>query len=104
MEIPHWQLSTNASGTTLHSRNIPLFFSGIVNFFQEMMFLSFFFVSFLQVIYTDHLDVPRGCIVDHTIDYSLPRACFVHEMDFYTIVAVDNLDNGFGKRPVSYSN
>ena len=58
-------------------------------------------MSFLQIIYMDHLDVPRGCLVDHTINYSLPRACFVHEMDFYAIVAVDTLDDGFGKRPVS---
>lgn len=55
----------------------------------------------LPVIYMDHLDIPRGCIVDHTIDYSLPRACFVHEMDFTAVVAVDTLDDGFGKRPFS---
>ncbi|XBI36357.1 hypothetical protein VPH35_121884 [Triticum aestivum] len=53
----------------------------------------------LPIIYMDHLDVPRGCLVDHTINYSLPRACFVHERDFYAVVAVDTLDDGFGKRP-----
>ena len=58
-------------------------------------------MSFLQIIYMDHLDVPRGCIVDHTINYSLPRAWFVHEWVFYAVVAVDPLDDGFGKRPVS---
>lgn len=58
-------------------------------------------MSFLQIIYMDHLDVPRGCLVDHTINYSLPRACFIKERDFYAVVAVDTLDDGFGKRPVS---
>ena len=48
--------------------------------------------------------MPIGCLVDHTINYSLPRACFVQEMDFYAVVAADTLDDGFGKRPVSYSN
>lgn len=57
----------------------------------------------LPIIYMDHLDVPRGCLVDHTINYSLPRACFVHEMDFYAVVAVDTLDDGFEKRPFSTS-
>ncbi|KAE8804722.1 hypothetical protein D1007_19282 [Hordeum vulgare] len=55
----------------------------------------------LPVIYMDHIDIPRGCIVDHTIDYSLPRACFVKELDFTAIIAVDTLEDGFGKRPFS---
>ena len=49
----------------------------------------------------DHIDMPRGCIVDHTIDYSLPRACFVKELDFTAVIAVDTMEDGFGKRPVS---
>ncbi|KAI5019721.1 hypothetical protein ZWY2020_044609 [Hordeum vulgare] len=52
-----------------------------------------------EVIYMDHIDIPRGCIVDHTIDYSLPRASFVKE--FTTLIAVDTLEDGFGKRPFS---
>ncbi|KAI4964500.1 hypothetical protein ZWY2020_005647 [Hordeum vulgare] len=53
------------------------------------------------VIYMDHIDIPRGCIVDHTIDYSLPRACFVKELDFTVVIAVDTIEDGFGKRPFS---
>ncbi|KAI4971452.1 hypothetical protein ZWY2020_002366 [Hordeum vulgare] len=52
----------------------------------------------LPVIYMDHIDIPRGCIVDHTIDYSLPRACFVKELDFTALIAVDTMKDGFGKR------
>ncbi|KAI4989546.1 hypothetical protein ZWY2020_036863 [Hordeum vulgare] len=55
----------------------------------------------LPVIYMDHIDIPRGCIVDHTIDYSLPRACFVKELDFTAVIAVDTIEDGFGKRPFS---
>ncbi|KAI5019522.1 hypothetical protein ZWY2020_044410 [Hordeum vulgare] len=55
----------------------------------------------LPVIYMDHIDIPRGCIVDHTIDYSLPRACFVKELDFTVVIAVDTIEDGFGKRPFS---
>ncbi|KAI5007809.1 hypothetical protein ZWY2020_008857 [Hordeum vulgare] len=55
----------------------------------------------LPVIYMDHIDIPRGCIVDHTIDYSLPRACFVKELDFTDVIAVDTMEDGFGKRPFS---
>ncbi|KAI4985456.1 hypothetical protein ZWY2020_018086 [Hordeum vulgare] len=53
------------------------------------------------VIYMDHIDIPRGCIVDHVIDYSLPRACFVKELDFTAVIAVDTIEDGFGKRPFS---
>uniref|UniRef100_A0A8I6YUT4 Ubiquitin-like protease family profile domain-containing protein n=1 Tax=Hordeum vulgare subsp. vulgare TaxID=112509 RepID=A0A8I6YUT4_HORVV len=49
----------------------------------------------------DHIDIPRGCIVDHTIDYSLPRACFVKELDLTAVIAVDTIEDGFGKRPFS---
>ncbi|KAE8772854.1 hypothetical protein D1007_55060 [Hordeum vulgare] len=49
----------------------------------------------------DHIDIPRGCIVDHVIDYSLPRACFVKELDFTAVIAVDTIEDGFGKRPFS---
>lgn len=66
-----------------------------------MLSVLFFFLS-LQIIYMDHLDIPRGCIVDHTINYSLPRACYVQQLDFCAVVAVDTLGDGFGKRPVSY--
>ncbi|KAI4968009.1 hypothetical protein ZWY2020_002844 [Hordeum vulgare] len=55
----------------------------------------------LPVIYMDHIDIPRGCIVDHSIDYSLPRACFVKELDFTAVIAVDTMEDGFGKRPFS---
>uniref|UniRef100_A0A8I6YDM8 Ubiquitin-like protease family profile domain-containing protein n=1 Tax=Hordeum vulgare subsp. vulgare TaxID=112509 RepID=A0A8I6YDM8_HORVV len=55
----------------------------------------------LLVIYMDHIDIPRGCIVDHVIDYSLPRACFVKELDFTAVIAVDTIEDGFGKRPFS---
>ncbi|KAE8816784.1 hypothetical protein D1007_05815 [Hordeum vulgare] len=55
----------------------------------------------LPVIYMDHIDIPRGCIVDHSIDYSLPRACFVKELDFTAGIAVDTMEDGFGKRPFS---
>ncbi|KAI4973681.1 hypothetical protein ZWY2020_041462 [Hordeum vulgare] len=55
----------------------------------------------LPVIYMDHIDIPRGCIVDHVIDYSLPRACFVKELDFTAVIAVDTIEDGFGKRPFS---
>ncbi|KAI4994431.1 hypothetical protein ZWY2020_034072 [Hordeum vulgare] len=55
----------------------------------------------LSVIYMDHIDIPRGCIVDHTIDYSLPRACFVKELGFTAVIAVDTMEDGFGKRPFS---
>ncbi|KAE8801167.1 hypothetical protein D1007_23193 [Hordeum vulgare] len=55
----------------------------------------------LPVIYMDHIDIPRGCIVDHTIDYSLPRACFVKELGFSVVIAVDTIEDGFGKRPFS---
>ncbi|KAI5013730.1 hypothetical protein ZWY2020_040616 [Hordeum vulgare] len=55
----------------------------------------------LPVIYMDHIDIPRGCIVDHTIDYSLPRACFVKDLDFTAIIVVDTIEDGFGKRPFS---
>ncbi|KAE8780802.1 hypothetical protein D1007_46111 [Hordeum vulgare] len=55
----------------------------------------------LPVIYMDHIDIPRGCIVDYTIDYSLPRACFVKELDFTAVIAVDTIEDGFGKRPFS---
>ncbi|XP_044973939.1 uncharacterized protein LOC123441737 [Hordeum vulgare subsp. vulgare] len=57
--------------------------------------------SILAVIYMDHIDIQRGCIVDHTIDYSLPRACFVKELDFTAVIAVDTIEDGFGKRPFS---
>uniref|UniRef100_A0A8I6WG97 Ubiquitin-like protease family profile domain-containing protein n=1 Tax=Hordeum vulgare subsp. vulgare TaxID=112509 RepID=A0A8I6WG97_HORVV len=49
----------------------------------------------------DHIDIPRGCIVDHSIDYSLPRACFVKELNFTAVIAVDTMEDGFGKRPFS---
>ncbi|KAI5005616.1 hypothetical protein ZWY2020_032859 [Hordeum vulgare] len=52
----------------------------------------------LPVIYMDHIDIPRGCIVDHSIDYSLPRACFVKELDFNAVIVVDTMEDGFGKR------
>ncbi|KAE8814020.1 hypothetical protein D1007_08658 [Hordeum vulgare] len=55
----------------------------------------------LPVIYMDHTDIPRGCIVDHSIDYSLPRACFVKELDFTAAIAVDTMEDGFRKRPFS---
>ncbi|KAE8814980.1 Cytokinin-O-glucosyltransferase 2 [Hordeum vulgare] len=55
----------------------------------------------LPVIYMDHIDIPRGCIVDHSIDYSLPRACFVKELDFTAVIAVDTMEDGFEKRPFS---
>ncbi|KAE8813265.1 hypothetical protein D1007_09533 [Hordeum vulgare] len=55
----------------------------------------------LPVIYMEHIDIPRGCIVDHSIDYSLPRACFVKELDFTAVIAVDTMEDGFGKRPFS---
>uniref|UniRef100_A0A8I6XZT9 Uncharacterized protein n=1 Tax=Hordeum vulgare subsp. vulgare TaxID=112509 RepID=A0A8I6XZT9_HORVV len=55
----------------------------------------------LPVIYMHHTDIPRGCIVDHSIDYSLPRACFVKELDFTAVIAVDTMEDGFGKRPFS---
>ncbi|KAI5018344.1 hypothetical protein ZWY2020_043232 [Hordeum vulgare] len=55
----------------------------------------------LPIIYMDHIDIPRGCIVDHNIDYSLPRACFVKEFDFTAVIAVDTMEDGFGKRPFS---
>ncbi|XP_044950957.1 uncharacterized protein LOC123401263 [Hordeum vulgare subsp. vulgare] len=57
----------------------------------------------LPVIYMDHIDIPRGCIVDHTIDYSLPRACFVKELDFTAVIAVDTIEDGFGKRPLHFT-
>ncbi|KAI4982371.1 hypothetical protein ZWY2020_022863 [Hordeum vulgare] len=53
------------------------------------------------VIYMDHIDIPRGCIVDHSIDYSLPRACFVKELDFTAVIAVDTMEDGLRKRPFS---
>ncbi|KAE8798138.1 hypothetical protein D1007_26608 [Hordeum vulgare] len=55
----------------------------------------------LPLIYMDHIDIPRGCIVDHSIDYSLPRACFVKELDFIVVIAVDTMEDGFEKRPFS---
>ncbi|KAE8812747.1 hypothetical protein D1007_10072 [Hordeum vulgare] len=55
----------------------------------------------LPIIYMDHIDIPRGCIVDHNIEYSLPRACFVKEFDFTAVIAVDTMEDGFGKRPFS---
>ncbi|KAI4999828.1 hypothetical protein ZWY2020_004417 [Hordeum vulgare] len=55
----------------------------------------------LPVIYMDHIDIPRGCIVDHSIDYSLPRACFVKDLDFIAVIVVDTMEDGFGKRPFS---
>ncbi|KAE8794467.1 hypothetical protein D1007_30773 [Hordeum vulgare] len=55
----------------------------------------------LPVIYMEHIDIPRGCIVDHVIDYSLPQACFVKELDFTAVIAVDTIEDGFGKRPFS---
>ncbi|KAE8796441.1 hypothetical protein D1007_28573 [Hordeum vulgare] len=55
----------------------------------------------LPVIYMDHIDIPRGCIVYHSIDYSLPRACFVKELGFTAVIAVDTMEDGFGKRPFS---
>ncbi|KAI4990784.1 hypothetical protein ZWY2020_039155 [Hordeum vulgare] len=54
----------------------------------------------LPVIYMDHIDIPRGCIVDHSIDYSLPRVCFVKELDFTAVIANDTMEDGFGKRPL----
>ncbi|KAI4989079.1 hypothetical protein ZWY2020_036396 [Hordeum vulgare] len=53
------------------------------------------------VIYMGHVDIPRGSIVDHSIDYSLPRACFVKELDFTVVIAIDSMEDGFGKRPFS---
>ncbi|KAE8794681.1 cytokinin-o-glucosyltransferase 2 [Hordeum vulgare] len=55
----------------------------------------------LPVIYMDHIVIPIGCIVYHTIDYSLPWACFVKELDFTALIAVDTLEDGLGKRPIS---
>uniref|UniRef100_A0A8I6XPW0 Ubiquitin-like protease family profile domain-containing protein n=1 Tax=Hordeum vulgare subsp. vulgare TaxID=112509 RepID=A0A8I6XPW0_HORVV len=49
----------------------------------------------------DHIDIRRGYIVDYSIDYSLPRACFVKELDFTAVIAVDTVEDGFGKRPFS---
>ncbi|KAE8802767.1 hypothetical protein D1007_21601 [Hordeum vulgare] len=57
----------------------------------------------LPVNYMDHIDIPRGCIVDHTIDHSLPRACFVKELDFTVVIAVDTMEDGFGKRPLFFT-
>ncbi|KAE8785162.1 hypothetical protein D1007_41169 [Hordeum vulgare] len=53
-----------------------------------------------NVIYMDHIEFPRGCIVDHTIDYSLPRARFVKEFYFTAVIADDILEDGFRKRPL----
>lgn len=53
----------------------------------------------------DHIDIPKGCIVDNNFDYSLPRSCFVQDLDscfvqdldFTVVVGVDTLKDGFGK-------
>uniref|UniRef100_A0A452XP23 TF-B3 domain-containing protein n=1 Tax=Aegilops tauschii subsp. strangulata TaxID=200361 RepID=A0A452XP23_AEGTS len=43
----------------------------------------------LTIAYMDHLDLPRGRIVDHEINYSVPRICHVSKDDFQFAAIAD---------------
>ncbi|KAM0918068.1 hypothetical protein ACQ4PT_009077 [Festuca glaucescens] len=43
----------------------------------------------LMIAYMDHLDLPRGRIVDREINYSVPRICHVSKHDFQFIAIAD---------------
>ncbi|CAM0957868.1 unnamed protein product [Alopecurus aequalis] len=43
----------------------------------------------LMIAYMDHLDLPRGRIVDREINYSVPRICHVSKHDFQFVAIAD---------------
>ncbi|XBI65622.1 hypothetical protein VPH35_045431 [Triticum aestivum] len=53
--------------------------------------------SMLAVIYMDHLIFPQAAINKHQLNYSLPRACFVHQIDFDLVLDFDKNKLSLGK-------
>ncbi|VAH08510.1 uncharacterized protein [Triticum aestivum] len=51
----------------------------------------------LAVIYMDHLIFPQAAINEHQLNYSLPRACFVHQTDFDLVLEFDKNKLSLGK-------
>ncbi|XP_037414065.1 uncharacterized protein LOC119276981 [Triticum dicoccoides] len=51
----------------------------------------------LAVIYMDHLIFPQAAINEHQLNYSLPRACFVHQTDFDLVLDFDKDKLSLGK-------
>ena len=56
-----------------------------------------FLVFLIQVIYMDHLIFPQAAINEHQLNYSLPRACFVHQTDFDLVLEFDKNKLSLGK-------
>ncbi|VAH08512.1 unnamed protein product [Triticum turgidum subsp. durum] len=54
-------------------------------------------VAMREVIYMDHLIFPQAAINEHQLNYSLPRACFVHQTDFDLVLEFDKNKLSLGK-------
>ncbi|KAF7061245.1 hypothetical protein CFC21_067956 [Triticum aestivum] len=50
-----------------------------------------------KVIYMDHLIFPQAAMNEHQLNYSLPRACFVHQTDFDIVLEYDRNKLSLGK-------
>ena len=59
----------------------------------------------MQIIYMDHLSFPPLAPDVHTINYSIPRFCYVVDADFELVASIDKQKlslSAYGDRPVSF--
>ena len=74
-------------------RNMFLFF--IITFF--FLCLIYYFVSSYSRYLHGPFDISQAAINEHQLNYSLPRACFVHQTDFDLVLDFDKNKLSLGK-------